>query len=428
VPTDCPQRDERLGWTGDAQVFSHTANYNFASGTFYRQWLAAMRDGYRDEPGGTSGFPDVAPDLGLRYGSAGWGDAAVIVPYITWLHTGDRRLLEENADSIQRWIEAQARDFPDGIRGSARSYGDWLAPGYKPAEAPTPYVLLATAYYAHVTDLAGRIAGELGRTEAAQRDRALLAHIKEAFRREFITDDGKITSDEQTAYLVALDFGLVPDALREKTIAHLLRTFAARNDHLATGFLGTPHVTPVLSAIGHADLAYRVLLQETYPGWLFSVKNGATTVWERWDSWTPDKGFNPEGMNSFNHYAYGCVVGWFYDTIAGLKPDATGAGWKRFHVAPTPGGGLTHANATLETPYGLAVSAWRSRGDRMEYDVTVPPNTQALVALPATRATAVTENGRGLRDLREASDVAERDGRVTFTLAPGAYRFSAAAR
>ncbi len=427
VPTDCPQRDERLGWTGDAQVFSPTANYNFASGAFYRQWLAALRDSYRDEPGGVSGFADVAPDIGLRYGSTGWGDAAVIIPYVTWLHTGDRRLLDENFDTIQRWVEAQARDYPDGLRRSTRSYGDWLAPGFKPAEAPTPYLLIATAYYAHVTDIAGRIAAELGRTTAAERDRALFAQIREAFRREFITDDGRVTSDEQTAYLLALGFNLMPDNLREKSTAQLLRKFAEKNNHLATGFLGTPLVTPVLSETGHADLAYTVLLQESYPGWLFSVKNGATTIWERWDSWTPEQGFNPEGMNSFNHYAYGSVIGWLYDTVAGLKPDATGAGWKRFEVAPTPGGGLTQAKASLETPYGLAVSEWHFVNRRLELDVTVPPNTQAQIAIPSASDNGVTESGRPLADLREATNARALNGRLTFTVPAGVYHFGAPA-
>jgi alpha-L-rhamnosidase len=423
VPTDCPQRDERLGWTGDAQVFSHTANYNFASGAFYRQWLTSLRDGYRDDAGGHSGFPDVAPDVGLRYGSAGWGDAAVIIPYVTWLHTGDRRVLAENFDLMQHWVDAQARDWPDGIRRSARSYGDWLAPGYEPWEAPTPYVLIATAYFAHTADLAARAATELGRTEAAQRDRALFEKIKTAFAREFIAPDGKLASDEQTAYLLALGFDLVPDDLRAAAKAHLERTFAAKNDHLATGFLGTPLVTPVLTDLGRADLAYKVVLQETYPGWLFSVKNGATTIWERWDSWTPEQGFNPEGMNSFNHYAYGSVVGWFYDTIAGLKPDAAAPGWKFFHIAPTPGGGLTYAKATVETPYGSATSDWKIVDGRFELTAVVPPNTTAEIALPATVIADATESNHPLADL-PVRDLRVAEGRVRFTVPAGTYHFT----
>ncbi len=425
VPTDCPQRDERLGWTGDAQVFAHTANYNYASGNFYRQWLAAVRDGYREEPDGDTGFPDVAPDTGLGHGSAGWGDAGVIIPWVTWVHTGDRRVLEENMNAIQAWVEAQAGAFPDGIRRSRRSYGDWLAPGYEPWWAPTPYVLIATAYYAHVTDVAARIADALGRKELAERNRALFQHIRTAFQREFVQPDGRIQSDEQTAYLLALGFNLVSEDLRPAMTGHLVRAFHAKEDHLATGFLGTPLVTPVLTAVGHADLAYKVLLQESYPGWLFSVKNGATTIWERWDSWTPEKGFHSAGMNSFNHYAYGSVVGWMYDTVAGLAPEAAGAGWKRFTVAPTPGGGLTHARARLETPYGLAVSGWRQDGDRRTFEVVVPPNTTAQVHLPVAEGSNLTEGGRPLQELPQASGVSVSGGKVSFVLAPGRYEFVA---
>jgi len=426
VPTDCPQRDERLGWTGDAQVFSHTASYNYATGGFYRQWLFALRDSFRDDPGGKSGYSDIAPDIDGDHGSAGWADAGVIVPYVTWLHTGDRRVLEENFDTIQRWVEAQTRDYPDGIRRSRKSYGDWLAPGFGPADAPTPYGLIATAYYAHVTDLAGRIAAELGRPEA-ERDRALFAHVRAAFQHEFITPDGRITSDEQTAYLLALGFDLMPDNLHDAAVANLVRKFAEKDNHLATGFLGTPLITSVLTASGHTDLAYQVLLQETYPGWLVSVKNGATTVWERWDSWTPEHGFNSVGMNSFNHYAYGSVVGWFYDTIAGLKPDAAGAGWKHFEVAPHPGGGLTHAKATLETPYGPAASDWRIADGRFELAVSIPPNTTAHVVLPVGTSDGVTEGGRPLSELAGSADLRSPEGRVALTLPAGDYHFSAPA-
>jgi alpha-L-rhamnosidase len=428
VPTDCPQRDERMGWTGDAQVFAHTASFNYASGNFYRQWLAAVRDSYRDDPGGDVGFGDVAPDGGFRRGSAGWGDAAVIIPWVTWLHTGDRRILEENIGAIQLWVEAQTRDHPDGIRRSRRSYGDWLAPGYEPREAPTPYELIATAYMAHVTDLAARIADILGNPESAARHRARFGLIRGAFARAYLAADGRIQSDEQTAYLLALGFDLVPSALRARTFGHLERKFAESGGHLATGFLGTPLITPVLSSHGRTDLAYAIVQKETYPGWLFSVKNGATTIWERWDSWTPDKGFNPEGMNSFNHYAYGSVVGWFYDTVAGLKPDAAAPGWKRFTIAPEPGGDLTSARASLETPHGRAQSSWRIEAGRHEYAITVPPNTEAQVTLRAPAITAVTESGQPLTSLREARHLQADNGKVSFTLAAGAYVFTVQSR
>lgn len=423
VPTDCPQRNERLGWTGDAQVFSNTANYNLACGAFYRQWTRALSDSFSDGPDG--GYGDVAPQTDFGTGSAGWGDAGVIVPWTTWLHTGDRRILEENYPNILRWINVQEKQAPDGIRRSRRSYGDWLAPGYEPDKAPTPYVLIATAYYARTTDLAARMADVLGRKNEAEHLRLLRGKIERAFRREFISDDGKVTSDEQTAYLMALGYGIVPAELHDAMVKHLLRTVSVKNDHIATGFLGASLVAPVLTREGYSDLAYKILLQETYPGWLFSVKNGATTIWERWDSWTPKDGFNSAGMNSFNHYAYGAIVEWFYDTVTGLKPSADGAGWKEFDLAPKPGGGLTYANARINTPYGPAASDWKIANGRFAWKVTIPANTTARVRVPVADAAAVTADGKPLSALAEAKDLKSETGAVTLRLSSGTYEFSA---
>jgi alpha-L-rhamnosidase len=422
LPTDCPQRDERLGWTGDAQVFAHTAHYNMRSGAFYRQWMAAVRDSFADGPRG--GFGGVAPYVGLPRGAAGWSDAAAIVPWITWLHTADRRILAENFPRVQDWVKLQADQAPHGIRISEPGWGDWLAPGYAPEAAPTPYRLIATAYYAYSTQLAAQMAEVLEESDLALKYWDQWTSIKDAFRREFITADGRITSDEQTAYLLALGFDLVPAELRPAMATHLQRAVAEKDNHLSTGFLGTPLLTPILSRIGRTDLAYTVLQQQTYPGWLFSVKNGATTVWERWDSWTPEAGFNPGGMNSFNHYAYGSVVGWFYDTIAGLRPLADQPGWKEFAIAPQPGGGLTFAQARVKTPYGLVMSHWRQAGGRFEIDVTLPPNTRARVTLPATAAAHVTSNGKPLREISQVCGVVEHHGAVSFQLSSGCYRFT----
>lgn len=425
VPTDCPQRDERLGWTGDAQIFSNTALYNMDAGNFYRQWLYGLRDGYR--PGANGGYPDVAPDIRLRYGSAGWGDAGVIIPWVTWVHTGDLRVLEENFASIQEWIALQETQAFDGIRRSPESYGDWLSPGFPRGKAPPPYELIATAYFARTLDLAARIAEVLGRDDVAARNRALLERVKAAFQREYIALDGRITTDMQTAYLLALGFDLVTEEQRPLLKQHLLRTIAQKDDHLSTGFLGTPLLLPVLADLGETDLAYTILQQESYPGWLFSVKNGATTIWERWNSWTPEEGFNREGMNSFNHYAYGSVVEWFYDTIAGLRPDPSAPGWKRFAIAPRPGGGLTHAAASVETPHGKAASSWRIADGELHVDVEVPANTEADVSLPAPAIAAVTEGGRALAQVGAISGPRADGGFVTFTLGSGRYQFVIAA-
>jgi alpha-L-rhamnosidase len=415
LPTDCPQRDERLGWSGDTQVFCNTALYNMAAGTFYRQWLFSLRDSFRDGPGG--GFGDTAPSTGHGHGSAGWAEAGVIVPWVAWLHTGDRRMLEESMPSIQHAIELMANESPDGIRRSPEAWGDWLSPGFDLFKAPPSYELIATAYFAHAADLAARIAELVGRPELAARNRALRDDVRAAFRREYVAKDGRIEGDVQTSYLLALAFDLVLPGQRASVAGHLLRAFAQKDNHLSTGFLGTPLIMPVLTSLGRSDLAYTVLGQKTFPGWLFSVKNGATTIWERWDSWTPEQGFNKHGMNSFNHYAYGCVVEWFYDTIAGLRPMADAPGWRRFRIVPTPGGGLTSAEATLETPHGRAGSAWRIENGRMKLTVRIPPNTRADVELPVATGRGVTLDGEALRRPGRTG------GRTVVRLPSGEYSF-----
>ncbi len=415
LPTDCPQRDERLGWTGDTQVFCNTALYNMAAGPFYRQWLFALRDGFRDGPDG--GFGDTAPSTGHGHGSAGWAEAGFVVPWIAWLHTADRRMLEESLPSIQHAIELMANQSPDGIRRSPEAWGDWLSPGFDLFEAPPDYELIATAYFAHAADVAARIAELVDRPELAARNRVLRDRIRTAFQREYVAQEGRVAGDVQTSYLLALAFDLVRPEQRSDVAAHLLRTIAEKDDHLSTGFLGTPLIVPVLTALGRADLAYTVLGQKTYPGWLFSVRNGATTVWERWDSWTPEQGFHKHGMNSFNHYAYGCVVEWFYDTIAGLRPTPESPGWKRFRVVPTPGGGLASAAATLRTPYGLAGSRWRITAGRMHLSVRIPPNTEADVELPTAAARDVLLDGKPL------ANSGWRHGSIVVRLPSGQYAF-----
>lgn len=415
IPTDCPQRDERLGWTGDTQVFSSTALYNLDAGRFYRQWLFALRDSLRDGPGG--GFADTAPSTGFGHGSAGWADAGFIVPWNAWLHTGDLRILEESMPSIQHAIELMAGEAPEGIRHSPTAWGDWLSPGFDLFKAPPDYEVIATAYYAHAADLAAGIAERVGRPELAARNRALRDQARAAFRKKYVAADGRVAGDVQTSYLLALGFDLLTPEQRPAAVAHLVRTLAAKNNHLSTGFLGTPLLLPVLAAAGRSDLAYTVLGQKTYPGWLFSVKNGATTIWERWDSWTPEQGFNKDGMNSFNHYAYGSVVGWFYDTIAGLQPDPAAPGWKHFHIAPTPGGGLTSASATLLTPHGEAASRWKIDAGRMSLTVRIPPNTDATVELPVAGPQDVTLDGMSLAASTSAG------GRTAVVLPGGEYRF-----
>jgi alpha-L-rhamnosidase len=360
VPTDCPQRDERLGWTGDAQVFIGTAAFHYDVKNFFRKWTTDLRDGQRPD----GAYPDVAPDvlgrLGpAQFGNAGWADAGVICPWKIYWHYGDRKILEDNYPAMVRWIEYQRKTSQNLVRPRT-AYGDWLAiDAVTPQNAPVPCDLVGTAYFAHSTDLMARIAGVLGQKKDQIRFRKLHTQIVEAFQKAYVTPGGRIVGHCQTSYLLALGFDLLPAKLRAAAFRHLVDLISVRNDHLTTGFLGTPLLCPVLSRFGRTDLAYRLLLQEDYPSWLYPIKNGATTMWERWNSYTKEHGFGDVSMNSFNHYAYGAVGEWMYSVIGGIRPLAPG--FKKILFAPEPGGGLTEAATSLQTPQGLASCRWKLR-------------------------------------------------------------------
>lgn len=385
VPTDCPQRDERLGWTGDAQVFVGTAAFHYDVRDFFRKWLQDLRDGQRAD----GAYPDVAPDvLGkhspLHFGNAAWADAGVICPWEIYRHYGDKEVLAENYDAMKRWIAYQERTSKSLIRPRSM-YGDWLAIDAVTAQnAPVPCDLVGTAYFAHTTDLMAKIAGVLGQKDDARRFRKLHAQIVEAFRNAYVTPDGRVVGHCQTAYLLALAFDLLPAKLRLKAFAHLVDLIEARGCHLTTGFVGTPLLLPVLTRFGRTDLAYKILLQEDYPSWLYTVRNGATTMWERWNSYTKEHGFGDVGMNSFNHYAYGAVGEWMYGVIGGIRLQSPG--FKKILFAPEPGGGLTSAECRLDTPQGRVECRWQWRGKTLRGEATVPAGTTAELRLPGQRA------------------------------------------
>lgn len=385
VPTDCPQRDERLGWTGDAQVFIGTAAFHYDVRNFFRKWLQDLRDGQRAD----GAYPDVAPDVLGKYGpqqfgNAAWADAGVVCPWQIYRHYGDKEILAENYDAMTRWMGYQQRTSQDLIRPRT-SYGDWLAIDAVTApNAPVPCDLVGTAYFAHTADLMAKIAGVLGRKADARKYRGLHGRIVGAFLRAYATPDGRVVGHCQTAYLLALAFDLLPARLRPKAFAHLVDLIEVRGCHLTTGFVGTPLLLPVLTRFGRTDLAYKILLQEDYPSWLYTVHNGATTMWERWNSYTKEHGFGDVGMNSFNHYAYGAVGEWMYAVIGGIRPMAPG--YRRILFAPEPGGGLTSAEVSLETPRGRAACRWHRRGRMLRGEVTVPPGAAAELRVPGRRA------------------------------------------
>ncbi len=429
VPTDCPQRDERLGWTGDAQVFARTAAFNLDVAGFFSKWLADLAAD--QDPSGS--LPWVIPNpLGgdsTRFaGTAGWSDAAVIVPWTMYLAYGDRRLLERQYTSMRAWVEYERRRAgADLIWRPGWQFGDWLAfhsddPSYPGATTGTD--LIATAFLAHSADLTARAAAALGRDADATRYAALSRAVRAAFDREFVSTAGRVGENTQTAYALALAFDLLPDSLVPTAADRLAADIRARDVHLTTGFLGTPHLLPVLAATGHVDLAYELLTQRSYPSWLYPISRGATTMWERWDGIRPDSSFEDPGMNSFNHYAFGAVGDWMYRTIGGIDADPQVPGYRRARIAPRPGGGLTSARASLETLYGTLSSAWRRDAQRFVLEVTVPPNTSAEVTLWETQVDQVREGERPLSGAPGVRDVRQRGRDVVVIVGSGNYELT----
>jgi alpha-L-rhamnosidase len=382
VPTDCPQRDERLGWTGDAQVFAPTAAFNFDVSAFYTKWL---KDLAADQlPDGK--VPDVIPDVrNGRGGSTAWADAALIVPWTMYLSYGDKRILEEQYASMKGWVDYMTgRTGEDFLWTDDKHYGDWLAFASTSSSytgATTEKDLIATAYYKYSSGLLAEIAKILGKNEDAKKYAALSENIKNAFIGEFVTPSGRLISHTQTAYSLALAFDLLPENLIPAA-AKYLADDVKKMGHLTTGFVGTPLLCKTLSDRGFEDLAFMLLNRKEYPSWLYPVTQGATTIWERWDGQKPDGTFQTTGMNSFNHYAYGAIGEWLYTYVAGIRIDEQKPGYKHFYLEPHPGGGLTHAAAEHHTMYGKIKSAWKIEGDNFSYEIEIPANTKATVILP----------------------------------------------
>ncbi len=382
VPTDCPQRDERLGWTGDAQVFIRTACFNRNVASFFEKWSQDVEDSQMKD----GRFTDISPTLPVHdaAGAAAWADAGVICPWTLYLCYGDRRILERRYASMTRWVEWRRRHSPGFINGEA-CYGDWLAidtPEGDWGRSPTPRDLIATAYFAHTANLVARIAGILGHRGDALRYRRLASQVRAAFNREFVTPAGRLLGDTQTSYLLALAFDLLPESLRARAVENLVKDIERRGNHLSTGFVGTPLLAPVLTRFGRADVAYRLLMQKSYPSWLYPISLGATTMWERWNSHTRENGFGSAGMNSLNHYAYGAIGEWLYNTVGGIELDPNEPGYKHIIFRPQPGGGLRWARASLQTRYGRAACAWHLSGSRVLLQIEVPANTRATLILP----------------------------------------------
>ena len=421
VPTDCPQRDERLGWTGDIQVFVQTAAFNMNIAGFMTKWARDVDDAQNADgsiPSVVPNVTDVASD-----GGPAWADAAIICPWTIYLCYGDTRILDQSYTSMTRFMNFLVKTSPGYIRCAPEyegwpGYGDWLS-----INANTPRDLIGTAFLAYDAHLMAQIATVLGKLDDAEHYQKLFEDVKQVFadhylvgstapiasvvpseiRRQMdeadalsrgnlpVIDYGEAASQvfntdvfapTQTAYVLALHFDLLPDDLRPSAAQELVADIERRGVHLSTGFVGSPYLNHVLSGSGHLDTAYALLKQTSWPSWLYAVTQGATTIWERWDGWTEESGFQTPDMNSFNHYAYGAIGAWLYNTVAGIGIDPAAPGYKHAILRPQPGGDLTSACAALDTVYGRLVSEWKLENGTFEYHVIVPPNTSATVYLP----------------------------------------------
>lgn len=398
VPTDCPQRDERLGWTGDAQAFSRTAAYNYQVAGFFTKWL---NDLIADQ-GDNGGVPHVIPDVLQRKekknitGSSGWGDVCTIAPWNMYLIYGDKRLLERQYNSMEKWVAWITTKAPDGLWKGGPHFGDWLfyqaqtsSPMEKSGYTDPDYI--ATAFYANSVDILRKTAQVLGKKADESKYAALHDKIKTAFNKEYVAASGRTISDSQTSYVLGLNFNLFEEKNREAATAQLVKDIKSRGNHLSTGFLGTPYLCHVLSDNGQTEVAYDLLFQQSYPSWLYPVKMGATTIWERWDGIKPDSTFQDAGMNSFNHYAYGAIGDWMYRVTTGLEIGQVG--YKHILIQPQPTNKLDFAKSTFQSNYGEIASGWERKDGKTKLMVKIPANTTATVTLPTKDAGAVREGG-----------------------------------
>jgi alpha-L-rhamnosidase len=411
VPTDCPQRDERLGWTGDAQIFIRTATYNMDVSAFFTKWLVDLEDA--QSPQGA--FPDVAPrKVAMGDGTAAWGDAGVICPWTIYKVYDDKRVIERHFESMKKWIAYLRANSKDLLR-PAKGYGDWVS-----IASDTPKDVIATAYFAYSTRLLSKMAAAIGRGDEAKEYEQLFGQIRSAFNKAYVSEDGRIKGDTQTCYLLGLYFDLLPTDKRQLAADHLVERIKAKDWHLSTGFVGLSYLLPTLTETGHLDIAYRLLENDTFPSWGYSIKNGATTIWERWDGWTQEKGFQDPGMNSFNHYAFGSVGRWLFNTVAGIDTD--GPGYKTIIIRPQPGN-MTGAKASYDSINGNIISDWELKDGAFTLDVTVPANTTAMVYIPADSAMNITESGKPAVEAEGVRFQQIKQGIALFIVGSGQYQF-----
>jgi alpha-L-rhamnosidase len=408
IPTDCPQRDERLGWMGDAAIFWRTGSYNFDIAAFSNKWMQDVADAQTPQ----GAFTNVSPDL-LRpdtsEGAPGWGDAGIIVPWTTWLQYGDSQIIKRHWGAMQRWMDFIQRANPDFLRkkGVGPNFADWLAPDNR-----TQSDLIATAYWGLIANMMSQMAHATGKEEDATHYAELTDNIRSAFRKTYIKENGEVGAGTQTSYVLALYTKMAPPSLVPALVDHLVKDIESRNWSLSTGFLGTPFLLSALSDNGRTDVAYRLLLNETYPSWGYMLSKGATTWWERWDG---DKG--DPSMNSYNHYAFGSVMAWVYRYVAGIDAIPDAPGFREIVIHPRLDSRITSARGEYDSVYGKIVSDWNGiPSGPFHLKVTIPPNTSANVFLPATAGALVTESGKSVAARAES-------GSYIVQIGSGSYEF-----
>jgi len=424
VPTDCPQRDERLGWTGDAQVFCSTAAFNMRVNNFFSKWLKDLATDQLDD----GNVPVVIPNvLGTHsIGSAGWSDAATIIPWNIFIAFGDIKVLEDQYPSMKAWVDYLVNVSNDLLRNNGFHYGDWLFYSLDDdnggRSAVTDKYLIAQCFFANSVKIVAETSALLGKEEDNMYYSALYDRIRDKFNDEFVTPNGQLVSNTQTAYVLALHFDLLPERLREQAVSRLVANIREYGDHITTGFLGTPYINHVLTRFDRIDVAYKLLLQVTYPSWIYPVRKGATTIWERWNGIKPDGSFQYASMNSFNHYAYGAIGDWMYKVIAGIIPEKPG--YRGLIINPRPGGGIDSAGGTLRTYYGLVKTNWKIHDNNFNIEIEIPVNTSAKVYLPSSATDMITEGGMLLVDVETVDVLDENDEYVLLKLGSGKYNFS----
>ncbi len=425
LPTDCPQRDERFGWTGDAQIYVRAATYNADVAAFYTKWLRELMESQR--PSGV--FPGYAPfpfQHGWDFGTA-WCDAGIICPWTIYKAYGDTRIIERCWEPMTRflaWRKNTSRDFLGVVHGN--DWGDWLA-----LKEKTPRDYIDTAYFGYTTKLMAAMAEAIGKNSEASDYRQLFDNIKSAFNKKYVGEDGAISVDTQTAYALALYTGLIPENLRQLAGEHLAKKIRDNDTLMGTGFLGTRPLLPVLSSVGQHDLAVQLFQSRRFPSWGYEIEQGATTIWERWNSYTKDKGFGDASMNSFAHYSFGAVCEWMFYALAGIDTD--GVGYKRIVIKPMPPSPASNAGqqpvewvrAHYDSIHGRIATAWKRSGDAFELETSIPANTTATVHIPTRNAASITENGQKLADVKGVQFLRMEGDRAVLSVGSGSYRFAA---